>query len=140
MSEEFHGDEIFTLTKIEDGNENEFELLGSTEIDGCTYLAFRAGCRETPGGRNMPYLQDGKGRRRDIEATIDDDDELIESPITLKMSCSARSAMTTWTQMRFSQRRRVKNQVTPLCGARVYVLLTHTSKLEPGTAARLADS
>lgn len=31
-------DEIFTLTD-EDGNENQFELIGSKEIGGCTYLA-----------------------------------------------------------------------------------------------------
>ena len=32
------GDEIFTLTD-DDGNENQFEMIGSREIDGSTYLA-----------------------------------------------------------------------------------------------------
>ncbi len=38
MAEELYGDEIYTLTD-EDGNENQFELIGSREIDGSTYLA-----------------------------------------------------------------------------------------------------
>ena len=38
MAEEFLNEEIYTLTD-EDGHENQFELLGSREIDGCTYLA-----------------------------------------------------------------------------------------------------
>ncbi len=38
MADELYSDEIYTLTD-EDGNENQFELIGSREIDGCTYLA-----------------------------------------------------------------------------------------------------
>ena len=38
MAEEFMGDEIFTLTD-EEGNESEFELIASQEIDGVTYVA-----------------------------------------------------------------------------------------------------
>ena len=37
MSEEF-GPNFVTLTD-EDGNENQFELIGQKEIDGATYLA-----------------------------------------------------------------------------------------------------
>ncbi len=38
MADELYSDEIYTLTD-EDGNENQFELIGSREIDGYTYLA-----------------------------------------------------------------------------------------------------
>lgn len=38
MADELYGDEIYTLTD-EDGNENQFELIGGREIDGSTYLA-----------------------------------------------------------------------------------------------------
>ena len=72
MSEEFYGDEIFTLTD-EDGNENEFELLGSTEIDGCTYLAL-VPVAENPEGEYV-ILKMEKDGEEDILVTIDDDDE-----------------------------------------------------------------
>ena len=72
MSEEFYGDEIFTLTD-EDGNENEFELLGSTEIDGCTYLALEP-VAENPEGEYV-ILKMEKDGEEDILDTIDDDDE-----------------------------------------------------------------
>ena len=72
MSEEFYGDEIFTLTD-EDGNENEFELLGSTEIDGCTYLALEP-VAENPEGEYV-ILKMEKDGEEDILVTIDDDDE-----------------------------------------------------------------
>ena len=38
MKDELFDDEIYTLTD-EDGNENQFELIGQKEIDGATYLA-----------------------------------------------------------------------------------------------------
>ncbi len=38
MADNLYNDEIYTLTD-EDGNENQFELLGSREIEGSTYLA-----------------------------------------------------------------------------------------------------
>ncbi|MDD4772573.1 MAG: DUF1292 domain-containing protein [Eubacteriales bacterium] len=38
MADDLYGDEIYTLTD-EDGNENQFELIGNREIDGSTYLA-----------------------------------------------------------------------------------------------------
>lgn len=38
MADELYDDEIYTLTD-EDGNESQFELIGSREVDGQTYLA-----------------------------------------------------------------------------------------------------
>ena len=38
MADELFSEEVFTLTD-EDGNEKQFELLGSQEIDGNTYYA-----------------------------------------------------------------------------------------------------
>ena len=38
MADELFSEEVFTLTD-EEGNEKQFELLGSQEIDGNTYLA-----------------------------------------------------------------------------------------------------
>lgn len=72
MSEELYGDEIFTLTD-EDGNENEFELLGSTEMDGVTYLALEP-MAENPDGEYV-ILKMEKDGDEDILVTIDDDDE-----------------------------------------------------------------
>ena len=57
----------------EDGNENEFELLGSTEIDGCTYLALEP-VAENPEGEYV-ILKMEKDGEEDILVTIDDDDE-----------------------------------------------------------------
>ncbi len=72
MSEELYGDEIFTLTD-EEGNENEFELLGSTEMDGVTYLALEP-TAENPDGEYV-ILKMEKDGDEDILVTIDDDDE-----------------------------------------------------------------
>ena len=47
MAEEFMGDEIFTLTD-EEGNESEFELIASQEIDGVMYVAL------------VPYTEENK--------------------------------------------------------------------------------
>ncbi len=67
------GDEIFTLTD-DDGNENQFEMIGSREIDGSTYLAL------VPIENNeedeyvilkVEIADDGS----DTLVTIDDDDE-----------------------------------------------------------------
>ena len=38
MDQNLFGDEIFTLTD-EDGNENQFEILGREELDGNIYFA-----------------------------------------------------------------------------------------------------
>lgn len=73
MAEELFGDEIYTLTD-EDGNENQFELIGSREIDGCTYLALVP----IDGNDDEEYVilkvevgEDGE----ESLATINDDDE-----------------------------------------------------------------
>jgi len=65
--------EIFTLTD-EEGNENQFELIGSHELDGITYLAL------VPIDNNddeeyviLKVEQDEDGE--DMLVTIDDDDE-----------------------------------------------------------------
>ena len=73
MSEElFDEEEIFTLTD-EEGNENQFELIGSREIDGNTYLAL------VPiDGNDDEYVilkADIDDNGEEILVTIDDDDE-----------------------------------------------------------------
>jgi len=73
MADELFGDEIYTLTD-EDGNENQFELIGSKKIDGNTYLAL------VPIDNNdddeyviLKIEKDEDGE--EILVTIDDDDE-----------------------------------------------------------------
>ena len=74
MAEElFEEAEIYTLVD-EEGNENQFELIGSHEMDGITYLAL------VPVDNNddeeyviLKVEQDEDGE--DILVTIDDDDE-----------------------------------------------------------------
>ncbi|MDD6799534.1 MAG: DUF1292 domain-containing protein [Firmicutes bacterium] len=72
MSEELYNDEIYTLTDDE-GNENQFELIGSREIDGNTYLAL------VPiDGNDDEYVilkADIDDNGEEILVTIDDDDE-----------------------------------------------------------------
>lgn len=73
MAEEYIGDEIFTLTD-EDGNENQFELLASHEIDGVTYLALVPIENNEEGEYViLKLIQDENGE--EILVTIDDDDE-----------------------------------------------------------------
>jgi len=73
MTDDLYNSEIYTLTD-EDGNETQFELIGSKDIDGITYLAL------VPIGENdeeeyvilkMEKDEDGE----DILVTITDDDE-----------------------------------------------------------------
>ncbi len=73
MADELMDDEIYTLTD-EDGNENQFELIGQKEIDGATYLAL------VPIDENddeeyviLKVEQDENGE--EVLATINDDDE-----------------------------------------------------------------
>ena len=72
MADEMFSEEIYTLTDDE-GNENQFELLGSQEIDGNTYLAL------VPlEGNEDEYVilkveEDENGE--EMLVTIDDDDE-----------------------------------------------------------------
>ena len=72
MAEENFETEIFTLTD-EEGNESQFELIGSTEVDGTVYLALEP-VDENPDGEYVILklaLEDGE----EVLVTIDDDDE-----------------------------------------------------------------
>ena len=77
MAEEFVGDEIFTLTD-EEGNESEFELIASQEIEGTTYVALVPYEPEKGEEVEQEYVvlkltADENGE--DLLVTIDDDDE-----------------------------------------------------------------
>ncbi|MBQ7822160.1 MAG: DUF1292 domain-containing protein [Clostridia bacterium] len=75
MAEEFYDDSVYTLTD-EDGNEEEFELLGSAEIEGKVYLALVPSAQA--GSDDAEYVilrQDKDEDGEDILVTIDDDDE-----------------------------------------------------------------
>lgn len=65
--------EIFTLTD-EEGNENQFELIGSHEVDGITYVALVP--IENNNDDEYVILKMEKDEDdEDILVTIDDDDE-----------------------------------------------------------------
>ncbi len=73
MADEIFNEEVFTLTD-EEGNEKQFELLGSQELDGNTYLALVP----VEDNENDEYVilkvevaEDGE----EMLVTIDDDDE-----------------------------------------------------------------
>ena len=73
MADELFSEEVFTLTD-EEGNEKQFELLGSQEIDGNTYLALVP----IEDNENDEYVilkveEDDSGE--EMLVTIDDDDE-----------------------------------------------------------------
>ena len=73
MKDELFDDEIYTLTD-EDGNENQFELIGQKEIDGATYLALAPiddGDEEEYVILKVEIDENGE----EILATINDDDE-----------------------------------------------------------------
>ena len=77
MAEEFVGDEIFTLTD-EDGNESEFELIASQDINGSTYVALVPYTEDNKDSEEQDYvvlklITDENGE--DLLVTIDDDDE-----------------------------------------------------------------
>lgn len=69
--EEFKA-EIFTLTD-EDGNESQFELIGTTEVDGFTYMAMAPVEENSDEYVILKVVQDENGD--DMLETIDDDDE-----------------------------------------------------------------
>jgi len=73
MSEEFTGDEVLTLTD-EDGNENDFEMLGSKEIDGVLYLAL-VPVDENEGAEYVILKMVADENGEEVLVTIDDDDE-----------------------------------------------------------------
>ena len=69
--EEFEA-EIFTLTD-EDGKESQFELIGTTEVDGSTYMAMAPVEENADEYVILKVVQDENGE--DMLETIDDDDE-----------------------------------------------------------------
>ncbi len=71
-TEEYIGDEIFTLTD-ENGEESEFALIGSTEVDGVHYVALVPVEDEESGEYVILKfaMEDGE----EVLVTIDDDDE-----------------------------------------------------------------
>lgn len=72
MADELFEDEIFTLTD-EDGNESEFSLLGSCELDGHTYLALVPADDESEEYVILKIENDENGE--EILVTIEDDEE-----------------------------------------------------------------
>ena len=73
MDQNLFGDEIFTLTD-EDGNENQFEILGREELDGNIYFALFP----IDGNENDEYVilkSDTDENGEEVLVTIDDDDE-----------------------------------------------------------------
>ncbi|MBO4265142.1 MAG: DUF1292 domain-containing protein [Clostridia bacterium] len=73
MDEKMFGDEIFTLTD-EDGNESQFEILGTKELDGCAYFAlFPKDGNDDEEYVILKLATDENGE--EILVTIDDDDE-----------------------------------------------------------------
>ncbi|NLY69876.1 MAG: DUF1292 domain-containing protein [Clostridiales bacterium] len=77
MADELFDGEILTLTD-EEGNENQFEVIGSRELDGITYMALipfddKGDDREEVEYviLKMDYDEDGE----EVLVTIDDDDE-----------------------------------------------------------------
>lgn len=68
----YTGDEIFTLTD-EEGNESEFALLGSQEIDGVTYVALIPEQDNEAGEYVILKVVIEEGE--EVLVTIDDDDE-----------------------------------------------------------------
>ena len=73
MAEELFGDEIFTLTD-EDGKESNFELIGSRELDGITYLAL-VPVEDNESGEYVILKLDVDENGEEVLVTIDDDDE-----------------------------------------------------------------
>ena len=74
MEEKFIGDEIFTLTD-EEGNESEFELLGSREVNGVLYLALAPVDDNDEGEYVILKMASDENGENDMLVTIDDDAE-----------------------------------------------------------------
>ena len=72
MAEELFDDDIYILTD-EEGNENKFELQGSLELDGVTYLALIPIDETDDEFVILKVEMDEDGE--EILVTIDDDDE-----------------------------------------------------------------
>lgn len=74
MSNEIFDDEVYTLTD-EEGNESQFELLGSREFDGNTYLALAPLDDSEENGEYVILKEDKDENGESILVTIEDDDE-----------------------------------------------------------------
>ncbi len=77
MNDNTFESEFYTLTD-EDGNEIEFELIGSAEIDGVEYFAMIPSGLEASDDGMVEYVVLKKEKADDGEemfVTIDDDDE-----------------------------------------------------------------
>ncbi len=74
MAEEFYDDTIYTLTD-EEGNEEEFALLGSAEMEGKIYLALIPAKDIDKADAEFVILRQEKDGDEDVLVTIDDDDE-----------------------------------------------------------------
>ena len=75
MAEEFFDDSVYTLTD-ENGNDEDFVLLGSAEIEGKVYLALVPAAQAD--SENAEYVilrQDMDENGEDSLVTIDDDEE-----------------------------------------------------------------
>ncbi len=73
MAEELFNDEIYTLTDDE-GNESQFELLASREIDGVTYFALIP-IEDNDNGEYVILKSEIDEDGEEMLVTIDDDDE-----------------------------------------------------------------
>lgn len=74
MAEEFYDDTIYTLTD-EEGNEEEFALLGSAELEDKIYLALIPAKDIDKADAEFVILRQEKEDGEDVLVTIDDDDE-----------------------------------------------------------------
>lgn len=70
--EEFDESPIFTLTDEETGEEKDFELLASGEVDGQRYFALAPADEDSDEYAILKVFEDGEDI---ILETIDDDDE-----------------------------------------------------------------
>lgn len=73
MADELFNEEVFTLTD-EDGNEKQFELLGSQEIDGNSYLAL-VPVEDNDDDEYVILKVEEDEDGEEMLVTIDDDDE-----------------------------------------------------------------
>lgn len=75
MAEEFYDESVYTLTD-EDGNEEDFVLLGSAEIEDKVYLALVPSSQADNDNAEYVILRQDKDENGDdLLVTIDDDEE-----------------------------------------------------------------
>lgn len=73
MADEAYESEIFTLTD-EDGTESEFELIGSIELDGNTYVGLIP-CENNENGEYVILKVESDKEGEETFVTIEDDEE-----------------------------------------------------------------